>query len=112
MSMREPKSVISPTILRELVDTGAVTGAVIRVDDAGQGLVGIALVGDGHRVLGTARGESVRYFTSIDGLVSAMQDCGINEFKLDAQGFVSRGKKASAQRGNGVGRTAQRSLRI
>jgi hypothetical protein len=57
MAMREPKGVVSPMTLRELVDTGAVTGAVIRLDDDGQGLlVGIALVGDGERILGTARG--------------------------------------------------------
>ena len=111
MAMREPKGVVSPMTLRELVDTGAVTGAVIRLDDDGQGLlVGIALVGDGERILGTARGTEPRYFTSIDGLVSAMQDCGINDFKLDARGFVSRGKKASARRG--FGRSAQGKLGV
>lgn len=112
MIMREPKGVVSPTVLRGLVDAGTVTGAVIRLDESGQGLVGIVLVGETQRVLGTARGEGIRKFTSIDGVVSAMQDCGINEFTLDAQGFVSRGKKSSARRGNGVGRTAQRNLSI
>lgn len=112
MIMRDRKGIVSPTILRELVDTGAVTGAVIRLDDAGHGLVGVAFVGDGQRFLGTARGAGIRYFTSIDGVVSAMQDCGIQEFKLEAEGFISRGKKTSALRGNGIGRTAQRKLSI
>lgn len=112
MSMNEYKGVVSPTVLRGLVDAGAVNSAVIRLDESSQGLVGVAIVGDRQQLLGTSRGESIRYFTSIDGVVSAMQDCGIQEFKLEAEGFVSRGKKASALRGNGVRRAAQRKLAI
>jgi hypothetical protein len=101
--MREMTGVVSPSTLRELVDTGAVSGATIRLGEDGQGLVGIVFVGDNERVLGVARGNSPRYFTSIDGAVSALQDCGINVFKLDATGFLSRGKKASARLGYGRG---------
>ena len=111
MAMRKYKSAVSPMTLRELVDTGVVTGAAIRFDPDGQGMVGVVLVGDDELFLGTARGNEPRYFTSIDGLVSAMQDCGINEFKLlDARGFVSRGKQASARRG--FGRSAQGKLGV
>ena len=111
MAMRGLKSAVSPMTLRELVDTGVVTTcAAIRYDDDGQGLVGIVLVGSDELFLGTARGNEPRYFTSIDGLVSAFQDCGINDFKLDARGFVSRGKQASARRG--FGRSAQGKLGV
>ena len=101
MAMKGIKSAVSPMTLRELVDAGVVTGAEIRFDDDGQGLVGVVLIGDDEIFLSTARGNGPRYFTSIAGLVSAMLDCGISKFKLDARGFVSRGKQASARRGFG-----------
>lgn len=93
--------VVNPTVLRELVDAGVVTGVIISLADSGQGLVATVQVGEGERIFGVARGGDVRYFTSIDGCVSALQDCGINRFQLDATGWVSRGKRASAARGFG-----------
>lgn len=105
MSMKKLKIALSPKTLRELVATGIVTGAIIRYDAEGQGLVGIALSNDREWFLGATQGDAPRYFTSLEGVVSAMQACGINEFNLDARGFVSRGKKESARRG--FGRSAQ-----
>jgi len=97
--MKKSDGVVRPMKLRELVVNGAVNGAMIRLDDEGHGLlVGVAFVGDSELILGTARGSEPRYFNSIDGAVSAMQDCGIHEFTLNATGFISRGKKASANK--------------
>jgi hypothetical protein len=97
--MKKSEGIVRPMQLRALVLNGAVNGAMIRLDDEGHGLlVGVAVVGDSELLLGTSRGREPRYFNSIDGAVSAMQDCGIHEFTLNATGFISRGKKASANK--------------
>lgn len=107
MTTKNHRSFVTPTTLRELVDAGAVSSAFIRFDQELQGLIGIVKVGDSERLLGIARGVEPRHFSSIDGIVSALQDCGIYIFTVDATGFVSRGKKTSQS-----GRVIQNTLEI
>lgn len=91
--MVEMPAAIAPQALRELVATGNV--AQVRVKAGGTDvLIATLHAGGNERVVGAARGGP-RFWKSIDGAVSTLKDYGINEFVVDASGWIPRTVRAA-----------------
>lgn len=88
--------VFSPKKVREkIARAGLAPRGCVLAGDNGK-VFAVISIGDGNVILGKDDGknENPRYFGSIDGAVSAMQDCGITHVLIDVScGFMSRGKR-------------------
>lgn len=90
--MIETLAAIAPNVLREMVAAGSV--GQVRAVSAGLGnLVVVLRAGPTDRVVGATRGGP-RYFKSVDGVISTLQDYGINKLEVDASGWMPRTKSA------------------
>lgn len=90
--MIETLSAIAPKVLREMVAAGSI-GNVRAVSGGVGGLVVLLKAGPTDRIVGAARGGP-RYFKSVDGVISTLQDYGINKLEVDASGWMPRTKSA------------------
>ena len=88
MAMTEKRATVTVPIVRELASAGAIESVVVRMDEAGQGLIAVIRTAAGERIFSAAR-TGVRYFQSI----SALQVCGLSKFEVDANGWVPRTKR-------------------
>ncbi|GLR55212.1 ParC family partition-associated protein [Shinella yambaruensis] len=79
--------VVEPKVFRELVATGAIQSVSVRAVE--QGLIVVVTIGDQQRVLGLHRGGA-RYFQSVDGAASVLQQNGITQFDADLVGWTPR----------------------
>lgn len=92
MAMTEKRATVTVPIVRELASAGAIESVVVRMDEAGQGLIAVIRTAAGERIFSAAR-TGVRYFQSVDGAISALQVCGLSKFEVDANGWVQRTKR-------------------
>lgn len=92
MAMTEKRATVTISIVRELATAGAVESVIVRMDEAGKGLVAVIRTAAGERILSASR-TGVRYFQSVDGAISALQVCGLSKFEVDANGWVPRTKR-------------------
>lgn len=90
--MLETITAIAPKVLREMVAAGSVD-QVRAVSGGVEGLVVLLRAGPTERVVGAARGGP-RYFKSVDGVISTLQDYGIHKLEVDASGWMPRTKSA------------------
>jgi len=88
-------NIVEPRVFRELVAAGSVTNVIVQGAD--KGLVIVLRVGLNERILGAVRGGP-RYFQSIDGAASMLQQAGIVKFEVDSSNWVPRtmAKKVAA----------------
>jgi hypothetical protein len=82
-------SVVAPKILKELIAAGSVSAA--RVEPGDKGLLIVVRAGMNERVLGAARG-GLRYFQSLDGAASVLQEpsYGIMKFDVNTEHWVPK----------------------
>jgi hypothetical protein len=76
---------VAPPIYRELAAAGAVKGAYVLSAGNDTGLVIVLRLENGNRLLGVQRAVRPRYFRSIDGAASVLQQAGITgwEARID-----------------------------
>lgn len=91
--MLDTLDVVGPRVFRELVAAGSVRSAVVQGAD--RGLVVVLQVGLNERTLGTVRGGA-RYFQSLDGAASVLQQAGIVEFGVNTSNWTPRTKRRGA----------------
>jgi len=89
----ESVPIVAPPIFRELAAAGAVQGACIRTVDDETGLVIVLRVAGQNRVLGVQRALRPRYFQSIDGAASILQQAGITEWTAKLEDWTPRTMK-------------------
>ncbi|HHL0209585.1 TPA: ParC family partition-associated protein [Klebsiella quasipneumoniae subsp. similipneumoniae] len=76
----ESVPIVAPPIFRELAAAGAIQGACIRTVSDDAGLVIVLRIAGQNRVLGVQRALRPRYFQSLDGAASILQQAGIKEW--------------------------------
>ncbi|CEE15852.1 MULTISPECIES: ParC family partition-associated protein [Xanthomonas] len=86
----ESVPIVSPPIFRELAGAGAVQGACIRSVDDEKGLVIVLRVANQNRVLGVQRALRPRFFQSVDGAASILQQAGITEWAAKIDNWTPR----------------------
>jgi hypothetical protein len=91
--MLELSNEVQPRLFRELVAAGSVSSAVVRSFD--KGLLIVLQVGLNERVVGAARGGP-RYFQSIDGAASVLQQAGVRTFSVDTTNWTPKTLKVRA----------------
>jgi len=94
--MKEIRPTITVPIIRELATAGVIESVIIRMDEAGQGLIAVIRTAAGERIMSASR-TGVRYFQSVDGAISALQFCGLSKFEVDATGWVPRTKRGKQE---------------
>ena len=85
--MLELHNELPSRLFKELVAAGSVTNVVIV--GTGSGLVVVLRVGMNDRVLGATRGGP-RYFQSIDGAASVLQQAGIRTFNVNTTNWTPK----------------------
>ncbi len=77
----ETLPLVAPPIYRELAAAGAVKHAYVLSAGNDAGLVIVLRLSNGDRLLGVQRAVRPRYFRSIDGAASVLQQAGITEWE-------------------------------
>lgn len=91
--MLELNSEVPPRLFKELVAAGSVTSASVK--SSSKGLLIVLQVGINERVVGAARGGP-RYFQSIDGAASVLQQAGIRQFSVDTTNWTPKTLKGKS----------------